>query len=369
MKNLKVVIVILLSLFVITGCKKQTQKEFVEELTKQNEMNAGEFSMEINKLSIEGDDMDAPTRASLEMAAKMITGTKVSGDYLKDTEKNLLNMTLAFDLLGQKIPLEFFVDQKQPAFYMSTDFLPEVIAIAKEFNTELPIETKDFEQLTGKYLHITEEDLEKQANNQKKAVSLSGINDSKLFREYLETLEPDFFEEKGDTIKGTFTKKDLQAFIKYAEEKGDKDEKQAAKELSGNLKQLTKYEQTTTVNMKKHSQKTKVKLTAKSEGIAVALNLTINNQAKETKQKVKLPKTAETVSMEQLEEIFASVEEKNSLISEADFNDLLATIQSERAHLTQTQIEEIKQTYQPYLTDEQYKQLEEVLSQTNELAA
>lgn len=121
--------------------------------------------------------------------------------------------------------------------------------------------------------------------------------------------------------------------------------------------------------MKKHSQKTKVKLTAKSEGIAVALNLTINNQAKETKQKVKLPKTAETVSMEQLEEIFASVEEKNSLISEADFNDLLATIQSERAHLTQTQIEQIKQTYQPYLTDEQYKQLEEVLSQTNELAA
>lgn len=369
MKKISVILVTVLALVLFAGCKKQLQKDFSEELSKQSEMNAGDYSLVVDKLSLEAEEKDAPTRASLEMAAKMITGTKVSGDYLKDTEKNLLNMTLAFDLLGQKIPLEFFVDQKQQGFYMSTDFLPEVIAIAKEFNTELPIETKDFEQLTGKYLHITEEDLEKQANNQKKAVSLSGINDSKLFREYLETLEPDFFEEKGDTIKGTFTKKDLQAFIKYAEEKGDKDEKQAAKELAGNLKQLTKYEQTTTVNMKKHSQKTKVKLTAKSEGIAVALNLTINNQAKETKQKVKLPKTAETVSMEQLEEIFASVEEKNSLISEADFNDLLATIQSERAHLTQTQIEEIKQTYQPYLTDEQYKQLEEVLSQTNELAA
>lgn len=205
MKKISIILVTVLALVLFAGCKKQLQKDFSEELSKQSEKNAGDYSLVVDKLLLETEENAAPTRASLEMAAKMITGTKVSGDYLKDTEKNLLNMTLAFDLLGQKIPLEFFVDQKQPAFYMSTDFLPEVIAIAKEFNTELPIETKDFEQLTGKYLHITEEDLEKQANNQKKAVSLSGINDSKLFREYLETLEPDFFEEKGDTIKGTFT--------------------------------------------------------------------------------------------------------------------------------------------------------------------
>ena len=371
MKKYRVVMVLAFALAVFAGCKKPTQDEFTAELANQSQMNAGEYSLVIDNVSIkgEGDETDAPARASMEMAAKMINGTKISGDYLKDDEKKLLQMSMNVELLGQKIPVKFFMDQKKKSLYMSTEMLSEISQIAKEFGSEAPINESDLQKLKGKYIHIEEKDLKDQGASKANADVISGGFNSKLFRDYAETLDSDSFEKKDDTITRTFTKKDIQDFIKYAKENGNDDEKKTATDLEKQIKDLTTYEQKVTVDTKKHTQKTTLKLAGKNKGTTVSADVKIDNQAKNSDEKVELPKKADTVSTEEVEKIFSNTKESSSMVSDEDFNDLLEAIRSGQAQLTQTQIDQLKRTYKPYLTEEQYKQLEEALNQSMQTAA
>lgn len=107
----------------------------------------------------------------------------------------------------------------------------------------------------------------------------------------------------------------------------------------------------------------------KDEDTTAQIGLTLNNQAKNSDKKIKLPKKAETISMEEFQEIVETAQENNSLVSEEDFNDLLDAIRSNGSQLSQAEIEQIKETYEPYLTEEQYKQLEEALDQASQMAA
>ncbi|MDT2524839.1 hypothetical protein [Enterococcus raffinosus] len=368
MKKLKLVMVVAFALVLFAGCKKQAQDEFSEELVKQGEMNAGEYSAVIDKVSIETKDADAPTRTIIDMAAKMISGTKITGDYQQDSEKELVATTMSIDGLGQKLPLTLFMDVKKQSVYMSTDFMTELVDIAKEFNPDVPFDAKDFEQLRGKYIYANEEDLEK-SGDKKDTDSKSEAVSPTLVSDYIATLDPDSFEKEGDTLKRTFTKKDIQNFIKYAKENGDKEAKELVKELEKNMDDLTEYKQTTTLNTKKHTQKTTMSLTMKDEDTTVQMGLTLNNQAKNSDKKIKLPKKAETISMEEFQEIVETAQENSSLVSEEDFNDLLDAIRSNGSQLSQAEIEQIKETYEPYLTEEQYKQLEEALDQAGQMAA
>lgn len=368
MKKLKLVMVVAFALVLFAGCKKQAQDEFSEELVKQGEMNAGEYSAVIDKVSIETKDADAPTRTMIDMAAKMISGTKITGDYQQDSEKELVATTMSIDGLGQKLPLTLFMDVKKQSVYMSTDFMTELVDIAKEFNPNVPFDAKEFEQLKGKYIYANEEDLEK-SGDKKDTDSKSEAVSPTLVSDYIATLDPDSFEKEGDTLKRTFTKKDIQNFIKYAKENGDKEAKELVKELEKNMDDLTEYKQTTTLNTKKHTQKTTMSLTMKDEDTTAQIGLTLNNQAKNSDKKIKLPKKAETISMEEFQEIVETAQENNSLVSEEDFNDLLDAIRSNGSQLSQAEIEQIKETYEPYLTEEQYKQLEEALDQASQMAA
>ncbi|MBO0457029.1 hypothetical protein JZO77_09815 [Enterococcus hulanensis] len=369
MKKVRVVIVIALALVLFAGCKKQTQKDFTAELAKQNEMNAGKYSLVIDKMTYSNDDADARTRASMDMASKMVSGTKISGDYLKDTKKKLVAMDMTVAVLGQQIPVELVSNQKDHSIYVNANLATEINEILKVFSSDISIEAKDLEQLKGKYIHATEADLKKIISSKTDTAVTGNKVNSKLFSEYIDTLEPDSFEKKEDTIKRTFTKKDIQGFIKYAKENGNKDEKKSVKALEKNFDQLTKYEQTITLNTKKHTQKTTMTVAAKKDDTTVSVDLTMDNEAKESDKKVQLPKKANTVSMEKLEEIVGSAQKEESLISEEDFNDLLEVIRRGGGQFSQTEIDQIKRTYKPYLTDEQYKQLEEALDQAGQITA
>lgn len=369
MKKLKLVMVAAFALVLFAGCKQKPQEEFTAELAKQSEMNAGTYSLVIDKLTIAGESEDARTRASMDLGAKMISGTKISGDYLKDSEKKRIAMDMNIDVLGQKIPMDFFMDQKKKTMYLSTGFMTETVNIMKEFNAEMTFDAKEIEKLEGKYVRMTEEDMKKSANS-KTDTSLAYENfDWEFLGKYLNTLDADSFEKKDDTIKRTFTKKDIKGYIDYAKENGSKEEKKAVKELEKNLDDLTKYEQTTTLNTKKHTQKTTMKITAKNDDNTVSMDLTMNSQAKDSKKKITLPKSADTISMEEFQKILDDAQKNESLISEEDFNELLDAIRRGGGQFNQDQIDQIKRTYKPYLTDEQYKQLEEALNQSMQTAA
>jgi uncharacterized lipoprotein YajG len=91
MKKFRVIIGLAFALVLFAGCKKPTQDEFSEALAEQSKMNAGNYSLVIDNVEIKGgDEADAPARASMEMAAKMINGTKISGNISRMTRKNCL---------------------------------------------------------------------------------------------------------------------------------------------------------------------------------------------------------------------------------------------------------------------------------------
>lgn len=73
--------------------------------------------------------------------------------------------------------------------------------------------------------------------------------------------------------------------------------------------------------------------------------------------------------MKELEEMMSSVQEQNTTVSEKDFNELLDGIRSGEANFTQERMEQIREGYKPYLSEEQYKQLEEALNQAIQEAA
>lgn len=369
MKKLKVFVVIALVLLFFSGCKKQVQKEFSGELTKQGEMNSGEFSAVIDKITIDTEETDAPTRTMTEMATKIISGTKVSGNYLIDFKKELLAMDMTVDSLGQKLPVELNIDGKRPSVYISTAFMSELVEIIKEFNPDIPFDAETFEKLEGKYILDDQKESKGKDGSKIDMSTFSESLNSKLFSGYLNTLDSDSFEKKENTIKRTFTKRDIQNFIKYAKENGDKDAKKDVKELEKNINNLAKYKQTVTLNTKKHTQKTTMKLTIKNDDMTSTIDLTMNSQTKDSDKKIKLPQKSNTISMKEFEKIIEDAQKSSSLISEEDFKDLLDMIKSNGSKLSPEQIEEFKSTYKPYLTDEQYKQLEEALNQAREIAA
>lgn len=192
---------------------------------------------------------------------------------------------------------------------------------------------------------------------------------SKLFSDYMNTLDSDSFERKGSTITRTFTKKDIKGYVNYVNVHGDKDEKKEVKELKKNLHLLTEFKQKMVVDTSNHTQKVTINCSVKNEGVTSSATIKIENRAKESKKKLHLPKKKQVVSMKELEEMMSSVQEQNTTVSEKDFNELLDGIRSGEANFTQERMEQIREGYKPYLSEEQYKQLEEALNQAIQEAA
>ena len=59
MKKVKLVMVTALALVLFAGCKQKPQEEFTAELAKQSEMNAGSYSIVIDKMTISGEGEDS----------------------------------------------------------------------------------------------------------------------------------------------------------------------------------------------------------------------------------------------------------------------------------------------------------------------
>lgn len=369
MKKLKVIIITALALLFFAGCKKENQKDFSAELAKQNERNAGKYSIVVNELAIKGEDQDASTRASMEMLAKMISGTKITGDYQKDTKAKLAKINMNIAAFGQTVPLNMYLDmqEKEPSVYLSTEFMSKALEIAKEFNAETPIDAKDFEQFKGKYIHLTNEDLKKNMGGEKQTGDITASLNSKHFVDYLDTLDADSFKQEGDTIQRTFTKKDLQGYFDYVKENGSKKEQASIKDAEKQLDQLSSYKQTTTLNTKKHSQTTTMQVTAKNDEATLSLNLTIKNDTKESKQKVELPNKGNTISVDEFTEKLSTGQQQGQ-VSQEEFNEILADINSSNGQITPESAEQIKRAYKPYLTEEQYQQLEEALNTKTTMA-
>lgn len=363
------IVVLATALILFTGCKKQVQKEFSGELAKQSEMNAGEYSLEIDHLSIEAENADASTKAQMDMIAKMITGTKISGSYQLDSKEELLSMDMNVEALGQEIPLEFLMNQREGSFYVNTNFMAKAMELAKEFTAEIPIEESNIEALEGKYIQITDEDVKENVADQVTTDRMNDNLNSKLFSDYINTLDSDSFERKGDTITRTFTKEDMKGFVNYVNVHGDKAEKKEAKELKKNLNLLTEFKQKMVVDTNKHTQKATINFSVKNEGVTASATVKADNRAKESKKKLQLPKKNQVVTMKELEETMSSVQEQNTTVSEKDFNELLEGIRSGEAEFTQERMEQIRKGYKPYLSEEQYKQLEDALDQALQEAA
>lgn len=369
MKRVTLVFILTAALTLFTGCKQEVQKEFSNEMIKQSNMNAGDYSLEIDNLSITAEDADAPMRTQMDMVSKMINGSKVSGSYQLDDKEKLLSMNMNVEMLGQKIPVDFLMNQKNNSIYLNTNFMTKAMELAKEFNSELPIDQNSLESLKGKYIKITDEDVKKNSSNQLPADQINENLNSKLFIEYINTLDSNSFEKKENKITRTFTKNDIKGFVNYVNTHGNKTEKKEAKELKKNLNILKSFKQKMVLDTKKHTQNTAMDFSVQKEEVTVSAKVKVKSTSKEAKEKLYLPKMKQVVSMQELEKKISSVQESEYKIPEEDFNELLEGIKNGQLELSQEQIDQIKEEYQSYLSEQQYKQLEEVLDQVTQEAA
>lgn len=117
---------------------------------------------------------------------------------------------------------------KEPKLYLATDMMEYIVAVADSM-TDGAIDSSqlDTEKLKGKYIDLlamneesTKEwqDTIKEYQESEKERKQS----AKEYKEFLEGLDKDTFEKKGDTITHTFTKKELQKLIKITTETSEK---------------------------------------------------------------------------------------------------------------------------------------------------
>ncbi|GCF92987.1 lipoprotein [Enterococcus florum] len=365
MKKGKIMGAVLLVMIGLSGCGAKPQTEFSEALASQSGQTAGTFSMAIDDLTISGENTaDASETAMYNMIANQLKALKMSGDYSVDKKKEALAMDMDIDMLGQKIPLEMILDQKNQKAYVSSNFYQALMNFAGSLSGE-NIGGAMNDQLKDKYILMDEEELEETLPSKGSgSIGTTGFSDKKLFKEYVETLEGDSFAKKEDTLTHTFTKKELLGYCNYIKENGSKKQKEAVAEMKKTLEDAEKMSVKVAINPKKKTQKMKISTTTENDGKKINLQLTFDTQSKDKGKAVKIPEKNDTITLDELTEQ-ATQEAMNGLGYDTDeyYEELMNNIRQIGGQLDSASVEQLKENNKSLLTDEQYDEFVKLLDE------
>lgn len=207
------------SALLLTGCGKSAKDEFIQGIGNQNAQESGvwDFSMSISDMKFSQED-SAQTNPMIGMLITQIKDASLSGKIQVDAKKEkAFNLEMKLKAMGMDVPISLVgsVDNegKEPKLYLATDMMEYIVAVADSM-TDGAIDSSqlDTEKLKGKYIDLlamneesTKEwqDTIKEYQESEKERKQS----AKEYKEFLEGLDKDTFEKKGDTITHTFTKR------------------------------------------------------------------------------------------------------------------------------------------------------------------
>ena len=137
---------------------------------------------------------------------------------------------------------------------------------------------------------------------------------AKEYKEFLEGLDKDTFEKKGDTITHTFTKKELQKLIKITTETSEKGKEQdpfeKIKDVSAKVSVNTKEKKTNMLINVKPQQDKNVDMGLES----LSSKISITQKAK--KATISMPKKENILSEQEVEKIFSDSTSMTGLSTE-----------------------------------------------------
>lgn len=314
------------SALLLTGCGKSAKDEFIQGIGNQNAQESGvwDFSMSISDMKFSQED-SAQTNPMIGMLITQIKDASLSGKIQVDAKKEkAFNLEMKLKAMGMDVPISLVGsldnEGKEPKLYLATDMMEYIVVVADSM-TDGAIDSSqlDTEKLKGKYIDLlamneesTKEwqDTIKEYQESEKERKQS----AKEYKEFLEGLDKDTFEKKGDTITHTFTKKELQKLIKITTETSEKGKEQdpfeKIKDVSAKVSVNTKENKTNMLINVKPQQDKNVDMGLES----LSSKISITQKAK--KATISMPKKENILSEQEVEKIFSDSTSMTGLSTE-----------------------------------------------------
>jgi hypothetical protein len=361
-----------IGLFFLTGCTKLPQEEFTEALTNQQKVNAGEFQLSVDTFELADKDSQNSEEGMIAgMIFSQLAGTKIDGEFVEDSKSKNIRLDSTLTSGEMTVPFNLLVDGKTQEMYLSAEIFETMMNLFA-FN-DPTTDSQDASEYQDKYIQINPEELGEE--NTDSLMSGKSIFTSDTFAEYVKTLDRDSFKKEKDTITHTFTKKELEGFLEYAEKQ--KADQEAIAQLEEMLKDTKSLDLTVTVNTKKQEQKIGLKMVQAGE-LPMSIGLTFTISGKQSDEEVSLPAAENVIDQDELfnmdetslwddstsyygEDALSDEDWADYTLTDEEFEELLGTIKSELQGLTEEEISEFLEIYQDFLTDEQYQRLVETL--------
>jgi hypothetical protein len=341
-------------LFMLTGCGKSAQDEFVSYMETQSKQTEGtyDFNVAIKELELPS----SPETAGNPMVSMMVTQLKdmsITGTMKQNTKKdNAFELDMKVKALGMEVPFNMIGNYgKEPKMYMATDIMEYIMGIMSSMTGMDMTEGTDFSQLKGKYIDVFAMDDKAAWADMVKEMESAQKDQEKLNKKYIDFikgLDKKSFTKKDNVISHTFTEKDM-------------------KDVQNLFKDFEKFNVEIKVDTKK--DKTTVTLdmapkAADSENAGFSsMVLLVETTLKDKKADIVLPKKENILTSEEMEKIFPSspVAGLNTAVTDEDFNDLKTALVSAKDSLDEVTKKEFLESYKTILTEEQYKEIADIL--------
>lgn len=362
-------------IFVLGACTKLPQEQFSEALTSKQAFHAGDFSMTIDKFDMgNSQTYDAEADIYASMIMTQIVGTKVSGEFVQDQESEAVSLDMSIGFGGEAIPVSMIMDTKADIVYVSADIYETLMGYVMAYGDSRYQSTPGMTDLEGKFIRIDDADLdsylgEDTADTRTKdapILPMLGTFNSETFADYLNTLDRDSFEKKGDEISHTFTKAELTDYLAYAKEQ---DSDTQLDELQSMLDSVSDITIKTTVNANTNKQTMVVDLVQADES-QLEIGMTFTFTGKKSDQSVTVPAAEDVIEAEELFSTYDSYDGTDTTTSEDwtsfmltddEFDALIDEVNRMAGQMSQEEIDFYLSFYQEYLTEAQYQQLVEAL--------
>lgn len=390
MKKATLLVGAVAGLFLLAGCQGQSAKEqFIDTYKNQadtKKYNASEFDFKFDDIKIKTDEGSAQAA----MIATQLKDISISGDFLTDSKGEDFEFNMNIKAFDQTLPIEMI--QADDELYLSGSTYTGAMDLISAFGIPVEVDKAKKDELKSKYIPLTESMLEESGLDEQADVSaddkklIKELSDGKLndlFKDYVDAkLKEDDFKKDGDEISHTFTKEELEGFVKYVKENGSKTLKSYVEDNFTFLDEVDKFTLKTTVNTK--TDKTKATMHMKQE--EVELKFTISLTPKESKEKVKKPNKLDIISEEEASQLFEEAmgsgygyndsydEDDYDLddsadnydlgdykLSDDEFKEIYDELAKGKDLLTKEDVEEYLDIVESMLTDEQAQQIRDLV--------
>ncbi|WP_338752661.1 hypothetical protein [Bacillus sp. FJAT-52991] len=382
-KNKMKIAAIVLAGGTLAACGQSPKDQYISSMEKVNEAESGKFEMSIKDFAVSG---DGQTQAVANMLKNQLNDIKLTGNYAMPDDGKEYSMDFSVDALGQKIGFEMLGNQENA--YLSTGYVTSMVDIVNQFSGgQATVDDTKLKEIEGKYIDlkaVAESEDTSGATGTEKLEDLdlkTAIQYQKdLQKEFIKYLEDDVdderFTEKEGKLSFTINKKDLEKLDGIQEKlvEKNKDYKQYTSDVATTLKDVDKLDIKTVIDEKTNKQTYDVNIESKENDIdSYSYKFHIVNTPSDKAKDVKIPSKDQLVSKEQLNEIMDAAAGTTSLDAtgtdstvvkwtDAEFNQVMSIVKQNEGSYNAEQSKQILEQYKVYMTDEQYKAMEQELS-------